>query len=229
MDLERLDSRSIRDLALACAEQTSRSRAPARESDPCYELFRRAFAPSPDDAAWQAILNQYRREIFLWLRQYSSKDTIQEVLLRFWKAHQSSGLSFTARFPNTSAVMGYLKKCAITVRFEIRREEEQQRILCEKLRDPTLAKQVLTRAQSHRGYANSDFKQFILSKLKNEQEQVVFEGTYYYGLAPREIQAERPDLFSSAQVIYRVKENLGVVQKQLRTFTTELIRLHSVV
>lgn len=208
MALERLDSRSIEDLARACAEQTSRPRAPAREPDPCYELFLRAFAPSPDGDAWQAILNQYWREIFLWLGRYASRDTVQEVLLRFWKAHQSSGLSFATRFPNVGAVMSYLKKCAIAVRIEAWREEKRHCKVQERLRDVTLVDLVLARTRPGQRHVDFDLKQSILSKLKDDQERVVFEGTFYYALPPREIQAERPDLFPDAQVVHRVKENL---------------------
>ena len=44
--------------------------------------------------------------------------------------------------------------------------------------------------------------------LKDESEHAVFEGTYYYDLAPRDIQAERPDLFPDGRTVYRVKDRL---------------------
>ena len=208
MDPKRLDSCSTKDLARACAQQASRRRAPAREPAPCYELFCRAFAPSPDEDAWQAILNQYRRLVSHWLGQHASEDTIQDVFLRFWKAQQDAASSFTAHFSNIGAVMGYLKRCAVTVRIEAGREAERQHRLWERLRDASLVKLVLARAQAGREHTDSDYKQLMLSRLKDEKERAVFEGTYYYSLTPREIQAMRPDLFPDAKAVSRVKENL---------------------
>ena len=36
----------------------------------------------------------------------------------------------------------------------------------------------------------------------------MFDAIYRRGMPPREIQAERPDLFPDARNVYRVKENL---------------------
>lgn len=208
MDLEQLGSCSIQDLARACAEQTSRRRVPPRDSDPCYELFRRAFAPCSEEDAWQAILDQYQKLVSYWLGQHANEDTIQEVFLRFWQAQRGAASSFAARFPNTGAVMGYLRKCTISVRIEAGRKENRWHILWETLHDRALVELILARAQSDQGHSDFDLKQLVLSRLKNERERVVFELTYYYGLPPREIQAMRPDLFLEARAVGRVKENL---------------------
>jgi DNA-directed RNA polymerase specialized sigma24 family protein len=208
VDDERLDSLATKDLAMACAQRISYQRTPARAFAPCYELFRRALAPSPDNDAWQAILNQYHRLVLLWLGQYASEDTVQEVFLRFWKAQQGAMSPFASRFPNIRAVMGYLKRCAIVVRTEAWREEEGRRILWLRLCDAAQVELVLARAQPDHGHAGFHFNQLVLSRLKDDRERAVFEGTYYHDLAPREIQAERPDLFPDVRAVHRVKENL---------------------
>jgi DNA-directed RNA polymerase specialized sigma24 family protein len=206
MPIEPLDSYSTQDLAQACAEHASRRPAPPCAPDPCYELFRRAFALSPDQEAWRAILNQYHRLVRHWLRQYAEDDTVQEVFERFWRAQKNAEKLFVARFPNIGAVMGFIKSCAATVRIKAWREEERQRELVERLCSAPPVDLVPPRTGSLPDH--TDFKQLVLSRLKNEGERVVFELTYHYGLSPGDIQAERPHLFPDVQTVYRVKENL---------------------
>lgn len=199
---------SVESLAQACAEQASRRGMPASGFDPCYELFRRALALPPDESAWQAILGQYSRLISYWLGQHSSEDAIQEVFLRFWKTQHAAGSLFVARFPNISTVMGYLKRCALAVRFEAWREEERRCLLWDRLRDAALVESVLELMRPDRGHESFDYRQLVLSRLVDEREHVVFELMYRYDLAPHEVQTERPDLFPDVRVVYRVKENL---------------------
>jgi DNA-directed RNA polymerase specialized sigma24 family protein len=208
MNSDQFDVYSIEDLARACAKEASRRGTPARDSSPCYELFRRAFALPPDGSALQVILDQYSRLISHWLGQHNGEDAVQEVFLRFWKAQNTADSPFVIRFPNISAVMGYLKQCALTVRLETWRKEERRRRLWHKLHDAARVKSVRERTHPDHSDAPFDYKQLVLSKLTDESERVVFELTYYYDLAPREIQAEMPDLFPDVRVIYRVKENL---------------------
>ena len=203
-----MDTCSTEDLARACAQHSSRQRTPVCEPDPCYELFRRAFAPCPDDDAWQFILNQYWGLVSFWLGQHASEDTIQEVFLRLWKAQQGATPPFATRFPTIRAVMGYLKRCAIAVRIEAWREEERRQLLWERLRDATRLELVLAHTWPDQAHASFDCKQLILARLKDEAERVVFELTYYYDLTPAEIQAERTDLFPDVRTVHRIKENL---------------------
>ena len=208
VDPEQPASLSTEDSARACSKQAHRQQAPAHKPDPCYELFRCAFATPPNGDAWQAILDRYHRLVLHWLGQYAGEDTVQEVFLRFWRTQQSATSPFTARFPNIRAVMGYLKSCAAAVRIEAWRNEDRQRLLYEKLCAASSAELIPARVQPNRGHTSFDFKQLVLSRLKDESERAVFEGTYYYDLAPRDIQAERPDLFPDVRTVYRVKDRM---------------------
>lgn len=204
--MDAFDSLSTRDLARACAQRSSRRRAPLSDPDPCYELFCRACTLPSDEDAWDAIVAQYRRLVLCWLGQYGSDDTVQEVFTRFWQAQEGAEIPFTSRFPNIQSVMGYLKRCAVTVRIETWRAEERYQGLLDRLQDARVARLVLARVQP--GQADLDFRQSIRAKLADEEEQVVFTLTYYYDLSPREIQAERPDLFPDTRRVHRVKENM---------------------
>jgi DNA-directed RNA polymerase specialized sigma24 family protein len=201
-------SSSIAELARACARQSSRRRRPADESDPCYELFRRAFASPPDEDAWQAIVNQYGRLVLHWLGQHANDDTCQEVFIRFWKTQQAAGSTFISRFRNTSAVMGYLRQCAVTVRIDAGREEERLHKIREQVQDDALVELIQACVSTTRGHADFDPKSFVQSNLKDERERVLFELMYRFDLAPREIHMERPSLFPETRTVYRVKENL---------------------
>jgi len=197
-------SDSIEDLARACAKQAHHEGDTAQTSHPCYELFRRACEHPRNETAWQAILNQYHRLVRHWLDQHASDDHVQEVFLRFWKAQEEAKSPFTTRFPSIGAVMGYLKRCAVTVRIDAWREEKRRRALEERLWGDAEfdATHTSTRPGTH------SLRTLVLSKLGSEEERVVFELTYYHDLPPRDIQAVRSDLFPNAQRIYRVKENL---------------------
>jgi DNA-directed RNA polymerase specialized sigma24 family protein len=195
----------VSDLARDCAQQTSRRHTPPRELDPCYKLFRQACVSQCEDA-WQAIIVQYRRLVLYWLGQYGDDDNCQEVFLRFWKGQQTNDPPFTIRFENTSAIVGFLKSCAVTTRIECWQKEDRRREVKKMLRG--VAQRDLVHAPSYRDDVGLDFKSLILSKLKNDQERFLFELMYYYNLKPRDIQAERPDVFPDMRTVYRVKENL---------------------
>ncbi len=209
MPHESFSAYSIQDLAQACADQTSRRHTPQREVDPCYELFRRAFASPPDQEAWEAILEQYNRLIWLWLGQHASDDACQEVFLRFWRAQINAEEPFVARFPNTTAIMGYIKRCAGTVRIQAIREKNKQKKLLECLQDGAQVELILTRTRQIKSEQwKDDFKALILSKIKDESERLVFELSYHYAMPPREICEEYPQLFTTTRDVYGVKDNL---------------------
>jgi RNA polymerase sigma factor (sigma-70 family) len=216
MYINSLDTHSTQDLARACAEkQARRRRASSRESDPCYELFRRAFAPSPDQQAWQAILEQYERLVQHWLfpcatTQEALKDTTQDTFIRFWQGIKNKKPPFDARFSNTQDVMGYLKKCAITTRIRAAREADRRRKLQKRLMDSFQVDTLLSRTGRDEEDAQrlADLKAQILPRLKDERERVVFELSYHDGLPPREIYEQRPELFADAKEVSRIKENL---------------------
>lgn len=200
----------VADLAIACAQQTSRRQIPSfSDADPCYELFRRALAQPPDEEAWQALVTQYSRLVRNWLGDYANDDTCQDVFIRFWKAQHGSEAPMSARFPNTSAIMAYLRQCTLTVRIELERVITREIRLEAALRATALVETTLLHISSdHHPDADVNLQQSIVAYLETPQERAVFDLRYRYNLRPREIQAQRPDLFPDVQVVYRVQENL---------------------
>jgi DNA-directed RNA polymerase specialized sigma24 family protein len=206
-DFDHPDSVSTSDLAFACAQRRSRASTPGPSPDPCYVLFCRAFGVPPDQEAWQAITRQYSRLVSHWLGQHANDDTLQETFVRLWKSQQQIESAFSSRFHTTAAIVGYLKQCAIAVRIHAGRAERRAAALYEKLQADTVPQQVEGQPWGWQ-QAERDLQQLLRAKLKNEQEGAVFELSYCFDLAPREVQAERPDLFPDAQAVYRIKENL---------------------
>jgi len=80
------------DLAKLCAQQSNLVNREVGAASACYELFRRACIPPFDDAAWQAVYEQYARLVQHWLGQYASADTVQNTFLRFFQAQQDPQL-----------------------------------------------------------------------------------------------------------------------------------------
>ena len=198
----------ISDLSRICGRHPSRAVDDVHAAGHCYELFRRAVVER-DEAAWRTVISDYRRLVLYWLGPHADEDTLQEVFLRFWQSQRHRGTSFTTRFPNIGAVMGYLKQCAVTVRIEAERAQERERRLRERVRQAAVLETVVVIEEDeyHRD-DRPDIREAILSHVQSEEERVVFEETYRRGLTPREIQARRPDLFPTREAVYRVKENL---------------------
>lgn len=198
---------STSSVARACAEQASRPSSPHGQADPCYELFRRAFCCPVDQDAWAAILVQYQRLIGLWLGRWISEDAVQDVFFRFWRAQQGAKGAFTCRFPNIRTVMGYLKRCAFAERFERDRAKKRQQQLLDRLQDDARVLEVPL-ARSGPDPIEVHLRNMVRAKLKTDVERIVFELSYGYGLAPRDIYAMHAGLFSDVRAVCRVKENL---------------------
>jgi DNA-directed RNA polymerase specialized sigma24 family protein len=198
---------STASVAQACAEQTREERVSGTRADPCFELFKRAFSNPADQDAWQAILAKYERLIKAWLGGWDSEDAVQDVFLRFWRAQQGAGGTFESRFPNIRAVMGYLQRCAFAERFERSRAYKREKLLLERLQGEPRVGEIVG-ALSGPDPSHVGLRELLRGKLKTDFERIVFELSYVYGLAPRDIYAMRTDLFGSAQAVGRVKENL---------------------
>ena len=194
------------ELARACAKSAAQFHVMENQQDPCYELFCRAAASPSDDAAWEAIFNQYSRLVTHWLGEYAGEDSIQETFVRLWQSlRQSADLS--SHFPNIQAIMSYFKRCAISTRIDSFRKAEYQEFALEALGTASSMEMTLAHAQVEQTIDYQLLRELILSKLRNEKERVVFELTYDLGLSPREIQSKRPALFPNVQTIYHVKRN----------------------
>ncbi|MBN1876705.1 MAG: hypothetical protein JXA33_20940 [Anaerolineae bacterium] len=201
-----LQKLSLDHIVEACAHESSRVHSLEGKPSTCYELFRRACTPPFDNAAWQAVYDQYHRQVRLWLSQYASDDTVQETFLRFFQVQQNVDSPFPTRYADISAIIAYLKRCAIAVRIGTWREEDRQRVLMLAAYTGAIAPQGDCSPETP--HAVESFKVLVRTKLKDERERTVFELSYTHGLTPREIQAQHPALFPTVQDVYRARENM---------------------
>jgi DNA-directed RNA polymerase specialized sigma24 family protein len=184
-----------------------------RDSDPGYELFRRALGER-DEQAWAAVYAQYRGLVLSWVRQHPAArlDGDDDYLAnrafeRLWTA---IGPERFAGFPTLPAVLRYLKLCVHSVILDERRAARLERGLMvldglEAANAPSphdVARDVLDQ-ESGRALLRA-----MADEAEGEAERQVLVLSFVRDLRPREVFAVRPDLFATVGDVYRVKRNL---------------------
>lgn len=201
-------------LASRCAQETERFfRREDHDPEPCYELFRRALQ-ARDDAAYAALYHQYQPMVRRWVQQHPAFSGDEEADLfvnsAFEKLWQAVTPEKFHRFPNLKSLLAYLKLCVHSVLIDHVRsrqlaiaDQEPQHVLLSDLR-PEADPLRMAIAQVERG----DLWRLIRSKLQDERERTVIYGCFVLSLKPRELYAQRPDLFGDVQEVYRTKQNV---------------------
>jgi DNA-directed RNA polymerase specialized sigma24 family protein len=196
------------ELADRCREESDR---PGQEStggfSSCWELFRRAMVED-DQQAWQALLAQYQRLVGKWAAgsELKLEDAATEAFARFWQG--TRGQDFAGRFPTLGQVMSFLKHCARCLAIdEHRRREHQERIrealAAEPRKTGDSAEHVFLKRISSQGQ-----RAYLYSKLRDEDERLIFRLVYDLGLKPREIVEQYPHRFPTARDVYRIRERI---------------------
>lgn len=200
-----IETLSIAELAHQCGEETARylRHEPYAERF-CLELFRRAILQH-DNAAWAAVYGQYAAIVRRWLKARADEDDegVTITFERFWRA--VDGAKF-AHFGSLSAVLQYLKMCAVTGQMDRARAARS-----------TAADESLDEsAHDLHGRENveeavvgavdaAQFWQTIKTLLVDERERTVVYLSYIIGLTPRAICAAHSAQFPDVAEIYRLK------------------------
>jgi hypothetical protein len=74
--------------------------------------------------------------------------------------------------------------------------------------EPEVAHHLRRCAACRTEVAGAELWRLISSVLKNETEQILMHLTLEIGLKPREIQAQRPDLFADVKAVYTLTRNI---------------------
>jgi DNA-directed RNA polymerase specialized sigma24 family protein len=197
---------AVADLARRCGEETARYRRGEPHSDRyCFELFRRAVVER-DDAAWAAVVAQYREPLRYWLGgpQEDSDEGVSAAFERFWRAVSAQKF---ARFSALPAILQYLKMCAHTVVIDRRRAMrvtalEQTLEEAPELPDgEEIEERVTNRVDA------GAFWQEVRRILSDERELRVIYLSYVIGLTPRAICARFDGEFPNVQEVYRLKRS----------------------
>lgn len=208
----------LADLVTACREETSRflRREPARDAF-CWEITRRAVCER-DQTAWQALVEQYRGLVLLWVRQHPAAAMIDEdddhwvnrAFERFWG---SVGPERFGHFAGLPQLLQYLKLCAHSTLMDEARARRRHR--AESLSDEALAgERALTdeapdaEALAIEQVTAGDLWQAVAAETTGEAERLVAYLTFVQHLKPREIHARHPEHFAAVADVYRVTHNL---------------------
>ncbi len=203
----------LAELVDRCRAETEKflRREPHRD-DYCLELFRRAIGES-DQAAWAAVVGQYRGMVLSWVRRHPAWSTAREdedywvnrTFERFWTA---IGPDRLAAFPGLAALLRYLKMCAHSVLLDEVRS--QAPVALETSADPPAEADP---AQDVEGLvtgrvAAGELWAAVRAETQDEAERIVAYLCLAHGLKPREIVERHPDRFAGVADVYRAKRNL---------------------
>jgi RNA polymerase sigma factor (sigma-70 family) len=208
---------SIIELSQRCQQESKeyRSNRPHNEAY-CLELFRRAIV-NHNQAAWEAIYEQYQLLVINWVRQHNRFEQINEEVMylanatfaRFWRTISKQQESF--EIDTLGKLLNYLKRCVYSSIEDIYRQQQRrpsqviiENELSEARVDDTMSPEVRIVHQLE----IDALAWAILRRLQGEAEMVVARLSWVEGLSPREIQARKPDLFSKVERVYQVKRNI---------------------
>ena len=195
---------TVSELAHRCGEETGRYlRGEAHSDRFCFELFRRAVVER-DEAAWAAVLAQYRETLRHWLggRQEDADDGVSAAFERFWRAVSPQKF---ARFASLPAILQYLKMCAHTVnidRLRASRLTAMEQTLDDAPEMPAV--DMIEELVASRVDATA-FWQEVRRILVDERELRVIYFSYVIGLTPRAICERQAGEFPNVQEVYRLK------------------------
>ena len=205
---------ALGEVIAVCREQTRVFlRQMASDDSFCLELFRRAVCDR-SQAAWEAVLAQYRGMVLAWVRQHPAAATLREgddywinrTFERFWSAVGPDRFgSFTA----LAALLRYVKLCVHSVLMDEMRA--QRRAQLEPLGEdqnedadaaPNAEAQVVSQV------AGEELWQAITREVADEAERQVVYLSFALDLKPAEIQERHPELFTTVDDVYRIKRNV---------------------
>jgi DNA-directed RNA polymerase specialized sigma24 family protein len=215
--LRHLPDLSVDELARRCRQETQKYMG-GHPHDDAYglELFRRAIIHH-DQTAWKAIYAEYQALVTLWVQRHSRFESINEeatffvnaAFARFW--HTASRHTARLQFNDLGGLLRYLRLCVYSViedECRRRRRWPQDAPALDDLLEVMADGVPSPEARAISQMAAEALEQSVLSHLRGEEEEVIATLSWTYGLHPRQIQANRPDLFADVRRVYQVKRNI---------------------
>jgi hypothetical protein len=204
---------ALGELAQRCREQTLRFlRGEPREDAFCFEIFQRAVVER-NDAAWEAIVAQYRGIVLAYVGQHTAAAFVREsddywvnrAFQRFWSA---VGPDRFASFPDLPALLKYLKLCVHSVLLdEVRSRRAGTLTSLDEVPETAPAESDAERSVLGK-LAGQQLWMAISQELQNEAEEAVIYLSFARDLKPAQIFQRHPDLFASVDDVYRIKRNV---------------------
>ncbi len=199
----------LQSLIVGCQNEATRSlqARPLEDEGYCFELFRRAIEKR-DAAAWDAIHQQYRRMVVLWIgpQHDGSDDLVNETFVKFWRS--CSDRNFSRHFSHVGQVLKYLKRCAVSVRLDQYRRQQREHLwtASEDERQGQMDSRVEEMALDD--IVRQQRKTQMEVRLRDDQERLVVYLSFELGLSPSEIARRQPSDFADIEEVRRVKERV---------------------
>lgn len=181
----------------------------------CFELFRRAIKYK-NEQAWDLVIRQYTPQVASWIRRHELSSIADEsvdyfvnkAFFNFWRAFSRDENKLN-RFNSLKAILRYLQLCAHTALKEyVERRMNPGLTVSARYLDwesddsANPAKEVEGSSQAERVW------QYVLGRVKTEQERVIAEAYLIYAMKPREIYGAHTDAFADVDQVRRVKDNM---------------------
>jgi DNA-directed RNA polymerase specialized sigma24 family protein len=201
------------DLARRCREETLRFLGGGDRDDAyCFEIFHRAVVER-DDAAWEAIVVQYRGIVLAYVGQHTAAPLLRETedywinraFQRFWGA---VGPERFRLFPDLPSLLKYLKLCVHSVLMdEVRSRRASSSASLDDVPESLPARTDAERAVLGK-LSGQQLWDTINRDLQDEAERKVVLLSFARDLKPSEIAERHPELFATVTDVYRVKRNV---------------------
>ncbi|MBV9328173.1 MAG: hypothetical protein JO352_31035 [Chloroflexi bacterium] len=201
------------ELARRCREETLRFLSGGERDDAyCFEIFHRAVVDR-DDAAWEAIVAQYRGIVLAYVGQHTAATVLRETdeywinraFQRFWGA---VGPQRFGQFPDLPSLLKYLKLCVHSVLMDEMRA--RRAASASSLDDVPEAVPARTNAENTvvGELSGQQLWDAIIREVQDEAERKVVLLSFARDLKPSEIAERHPDLFATVADVYRIKRNV---------------------
>lgn len=179
----------------------------------CYDLFRRALAtPSQESSkeAWNLVHHQYHRQVTIWVKRHRlfpqtgmEPEALADLALeKMWVSFALSSDKF-GRFPIADpdkclrALLRFLQTCVHSVVIDA-----LQKVETEETVPPQTSTSDVDPVEIR------EFWRCIYQRLNSDEERLVMDASFVYGLKPRQIYEMYRHRFDNVNVIYRIKENV---------------------
>ena len=243
-----LEQMSIDALAQRCREETKRFMQGQPYDDTLgRELMRRALVQR-EERAWRVIYQQYHRQVSKWVQLRLAIAVVDSVLQTLIDdAFLKMQGTFTrhpekfANYPTTAALLGLLRLCAerVVQDYVAKVQQEVTTVALDDLlaaQDAYAVDERVTQAGwcTHTlaaddvvttfwaDNAQQELQKLLQHLLYDEKEQVVVNALFIEAQKPRQLYAERADLFQSVDEINTIRERLKARLQRNHEFRTYL-------
>ena len=212
-DEDNLPHMSNDDLASLCAQETNLYfKHQAYDAQYCFELFRRAIQEG-SKSAWQIICVQYQKLVTGWVHQhYAFAATREEaeyfVNGAFGKISGTLTADKFGKFSDLGYLLRYLKMCVHSVIMDYKRTVDYTALYDWDEATEEESKDLSPEEQAIDHSDQQSLWELIRSRLHDDKERAVIEGSFIFDLKPQEIYEHFRGVFSDVDEVYRVKQNV---------------------